>query len=158
MAAPVFIAGQHTATLGGSPIGMTKAGFHLRTTLHEDPIQTDEGGQTTLDAVNAGGDVYCMLDWCEYTKVITAIQSQIADDGQFQSLIGTLKSAIANALVLTPVAGLGNTRVLTATKAVVVTDLDFVIARKLREGPLTLRLQPDLALSGTDYGRAYKWA
>lgn len=157
MAAPEFIAGQYTATLGGDPIGMTKQGFRLQATIHEDPIQTDEMGQTTVDAVNAGADVLCMLDWCEYQKVMDAIANQITSDGQFQDKIGTLKSLDSVSLVLTPVAGLGNTRVFTATAATVVTNLEYAISRKLREGPLTLALRPDLALSGTDYGRCYKW-
>ncbi len=158
MAAPVFIAGQYTATLGAAPIGMTRAGFHLATTIHEDPIQTDEMGQTTVDAVNAGADTLCTLDWCEYSKVLTALATQITSDGQFQSLVGSLKSLIANVLVLTPVSGLGNTLVFTATKAVVVSNVEYSISRGLRQGPLTLALRPDLSLSGTDYARAYKWA
>ena len=156
-AAPGFTAGQFTGQLDDNPIGMTKQGFRIASTLHEDIIQTDEGGQAILDSVNAGADVFVTLDWCEYTKVVAAIGGQITDDGQFMDKIGTLKNADAMELVLTPVAGLGNTKLFRGYKALIVTNLEYMINRGLRQGPLTMRLSPDFSLSGADAGRHYKW-
>ncbi len=160
MSTPVFIAGQYTGTLGGAEIGMTREGYHIRVQMHEAQMQTDEGGQSNIDGTDQGGDVTVTLDWCEYDKVYAALTTQSpALTGMPLANVGKLSSTLSQALVLTPIAGLSATaKTFTATKARVVTDIDFMINSKIRTGPLTLRLLPDFSLSSANYGRTHVWS
>ena len=162
MAAPFLIAGMCTATFNGIDIGLTAKGFSFHAKMHSDPIHGDMGGSTPLDEIEMGGEVEVTLDSIEYDKMIAVVAATAGADnpvwsGTPMDNVGKLLSNRAKALILTPVAGRGATKRLTATKAVCTSDIEFMMNNGLKQGPVTFKLLPDTSLVGADYGRTHKW-
>jgi len=174
MAAPGFVAGSYSAVLGSAAIGTTRDGFHFRGAMHRDPIVVDEYGASEVDNVDSGGDVEITLDWCDYAAVAAAlgVSQNAVLSGLPATNVGKLGSAMAQTLTLTPAswttagtAGPAGTPIVAAAYsgifyaklAQVVTDISFMLNHKMRNGPLTLKLLPDLSGTSANLGRTHKW-
>jgi hypothetical protein len=156
-----YIAGHYTGTYkapAGSAltIGTTREGFRLRETHHSQQILTDDGGEAPVDGVQQGTEVLLSLDYVEYDS-IRAVLYAANVRGQPKANVGKLLSALAGQLVLTPAAGTpaetldvsGNSWVF--YKAIIDSDIETLLASKLRQGPCTFRCYPDPAT-----GKAYE--
>lgn len=152
-----FIAGHYAATWNGTSIGTTREGFHLKETLHDEHILTDDGGDAPVDGVQRGTECMITLDYVEYDSIKPALYAQTGTPGDVMTNVGKLLTTLAKSLVLTAKAGtsaatvVGAIATLTATKAIVVSDIDTLMASKLRQGPITLRLLPDSASANKAY-------
>ncbi len=146
------ISGPYTATLGGSSIGMTEEGFRLQVSLHQENVMADDFGDAPIDAVQRGVTYRVQLISIEYDLIKAAMQRQINALGESKTHVGKLLTGLAQSLVLTAVAGTpadaaGMLKTLTATKAILVSDIEVLLAAKCRKGPVTFQLFPDPAVS-----------
>jgi hypothetical protein len=148
-----FIAGPYTAQYnGGDNIGRTENGFRIRVTVHEEPIRTDDGGDSIIDGVNRGADTIVELDYVEYEKIKAAMfASGPVAEGAPLTNVGKLCTSLAKALVLTPVAGTTATGTYTFHKALVRGDINILLASRLKKGPLSFLCYPDPANSNKAY-------
>lgn len=148
----MFVTGPYTATFkpqGGSAtdIGATEDGFEVIETPHFDPIRTDGGGDSTINAIHRGGDTVVRLTASEW-DLITLLSFNAYPTGNPIPNVGFLMSALAGELVLTPKA---QTTAATAGKtwtfylAYVESDIPALLAARQRRVPLTLRCLPDPA-------------
>jgi hypothetical protein len=65
--------------------------------------------------------------------------------------VGKVLVGLASALVLTPAAGVTAVETFTFHKAIVESDIETLLASKLRQGPCTFRCYPDPANSNKAY-------
>lgn len=148
----MFVAGPYSATYNGHTIGMTENGFNIRETVHEEVINTNDGGQTPIDAIQMGNDTIVEIDnYVEYDKIKAAIYSQIVQ-GQPLANVGKLVSSLSAVLVLTPM--LTTTPPMstyTFTLASVNGDIRTLLSSHLRKGPITFRVLPDPDISNKTY-------
>ena len=162
----MFIAGHYTATYdplgptsGGTSasIGATRDGFHLRETLHDQPINADYAGEVPVDAINQGAEVSVTLDYIEYDLILPALYAHSAA-GQGLNNVGQSLVALSGLLTLTPASGTpayGNSALpYIFDKAIVSSDIDTLLASKLRQGPITFHCYPDPAHSNQAYRRS----
>lgn len=152
-----FISGSYTATYNGNSIGSTEDGFRIQVQQHHEDIRTDDYGDVPVDGVQRGVSYQISLVGMEYNLVKAAMAKQGNALGASKDNVGKLLSSLAASLVLTatsgtPAASAGNIQTLTATKAILITDFEVLLASRVRKGPLTFRLLPDPAVSG---GKAY---
>lgn len=151
-----FVAGHYTATWSGSDIGTTRDGFRLREIHHAEMIVVDEGGDVPVDGVIRGTEALVQLDWVEYTKIKAALYAQAAQ-GNILASVGLLMSGKAATLVLSAASGtpaflvVGAIKTLTATKAIIESDIEQILAARLNQGPATFRLLPDSGASNVAY-------
>lgn len=152
-----FVSGSYTATYGGSSIGTTEDGYRVQVQQHHEDIRTDDYGDVPVDGVQRGVSYQVTLVGMEYNLVKAAMAKQASALGESKTNVGKLLSGLAASLVLTATSGTpadtaGNIRSLTATKAILITDFELLLASRVRKGPLTFRLLPDPAVGG---GKAY---
>lgn len=164
-----FVAGSFTATYapgnygsgGGSAadIGHTREGFTERREVHKQPIKTDQGGESEVDAVHMGQDILVTLDWVEYGKIRAALEAA-EPAGKAFDCVGKLASKLAGPLVLTPrpgttAAALANhTGARTYHLAVIEGSTEILFSSRLRQGPLTFRCYQDPNNSNKIYTQA----
>ncbi len=142
------IAGHYSATLGGTSIGKTEDGFRLRVINHHEPVHSDDFGDVPVDGIQRGVEYQLTLTSVEYDLIQAAIIRQGNALGESNTNVGKRLRDLAQQLVLTATAGTpaaGSIGTLTATKAIVVSDLEVLLAAKLRKGPVTFHLFPDPA-------------
>ena len=144
-----FLAGRYTATLGASALGQTKDGFRVSHSSFEQPITGDAMAQTVQDAVHQGAEMHVAFTGIEYNaagmqNAFWPFSSTIYDMG----VIGRLRSAIADSLVLTAVAGTPAAAA-PATATFLLTQLaagfpvELLFATALREVPLRFAVLPN---------------
>lgn len=146
-----FIAGHYDATWGDTPvdIGTTREGFRLLETHHAEMIVTDDFGDAPVDGVQRGTEARLSLDYVDYTLMAAPLYAQ--NPAGTNDNVGKLLTGLAEQLVLTAVAGTpafliaGGIKTLTAIKAIVVSDLETLMAARVRQGPCTFHLLPDPA-------------
>jgi hypothetical protein len=146
------ISGPYTATLGGTGIGMTEEGFRLSVVTHQEFVNSDDHGDAPFEAIQRGVTYRIQLIAIEYDLIKAAMAQQINGIGESKTHVGKRLTGLAQTLILTAAAGTpadaaGMIKQLTATKAVIVTDFDILLAAKCRKGPVTFQLFPDPAVS-----------
>lgn len=140
------IAGHYDATWDGDDIGSTRDGFRLRETMHAEMILDDEYGDAPVDGVNRGCEVLITLDYIDYDLVKDAIYAHVGTEGDVLSNVGKLLTGLAKTLVLTAKTGTpaaSGIATLTADKAIIVSDVETLLASRLRQGPITFRCFPN---------------
>jgi hypothetical protein len=142
-----FVAGHYAATYSAADIGTTKDGFTLKMVNHQEMITVDDFGDAPVDAVQRGTEYQLVLAWAEYDLIKPVIAGQQVFGGT-KANVGKLLRPLSAQLVLTAVAGTpaataGNIATLTATQAIVVSDVDILLAARHRHGPLTFHLFPN---------------
>lgn len=151
-----FVAGAYNATWNGTPIGGTENGFNKREIFFHEPVNSDAFGRMEVDGVQEGSDVLITLDSIEYNAIEAAIYAQTGTAGAGNANVGKLLSSLAKQLVLTPVGGTtvtGSGHTWTFPLAIIVDDVQTLLSRRLRKGPLTFRCFPNYS-SGTLYTTA----
>lgn len=151
------ISGPYSATLGGTSIGMTEDGYRLQATFHHEDVISDDYGDGPIDGVQRGVTYRLQLISIEYSLIKAAYERVVGALGESHTNVGKLHTALAQSLVLTaaagtPAAGSGFLATLTATKALLVTDIEILLASKTRKGPCTFKLYPDPAVGS---GKAF---
>ena len=144
-----FIAGRFTATLGASALGQTRDGFTVESSLFEQDITGDALAQTVQDTVLQGAEMFVGCTGIEYNaagmqNAFWPLSATIYDMG----VIGRLRSAVADSLVLTAVAGTPAAAVpATATFLLAMLAAGFPVgllfAPALRTVPLRFRVLPN---------------
>ncbi len=147
-----IISGPYTATFNGTSIGMTEDGFRIGVQLHHEDVRSDDFGDGPVDAIQRGVTYQVQCVSIEYDLIKAAIAKQVNALGESKTNVGKRLTDLAAPLVLTAVTGTpadsaGNIRTLTATKAILVTDVEILLAARCRKGPVTFRLLPDPAVS-----------
>jgi len=139
-----FIAGHYNATWNGANIGTTEGGFRLQMTNHHETVLIDDYGDALADGVQRGVDYRITLEYVEYDLIKNAMKGQAGTFGAMSN-VGKFLSTLAAPLVLTAQAGTsaaGQIASLTASKAIIVSDTEVLLANSLRKGPLTFLLIP----------------
>lgn len=134
---------------GYTDIGSTREGFRLITTFHAQPVISDKSGEGWIDGVSQGADNILRCDYIDYDLIAAAAGQTTGTIGKTYDNVGKLLTAIAGTLALKAAAGTtaeteqgaGNAYIF--YRAVVMDDLEILLASKLRQGPLTFRLLPD---------------
>lgn len=131
-------------------VGSTKDGFNLRVSQHEQNIHDDAFGDAIPDMINEGQDHILQLTWIEYDKLIAGgLPFVQTPKGFVNSNVGKTLSSLSGAIEATPVPGTPAATVLGTGKSylfftcVPITDIEFMLNSKAREGPLTIRCLPD---------------
>lgn len=147
----VLISGAYTATWNGVSLGLFQGEGGLPTITSvgkSKPIASSNlYGNTTIDDIHLGRDMYFEAILMEYTKGLTSIWPFGSDWLSLGMPIGTLKRALARPLVLTAVAGTpasATPATLTATYAILSTDHQpkIVYGPELRTVPIRFQLFP----------------
>ncbi len=148
------ISGPYSATLAGTSIGMTEEGFELLPTFHAEMVMSDDFGDAPFDGVQRGVTYRLQLVSIEYDLIKAAYARQVNALGESKTNVGLLLTGLAQSLVLTAKAATpaaGQIATLTATKAIVVSDIRILLASKCRKGPVTFQLFPDPGVSNKAY-------
>ena len=146
-----FITGTYdVATWDNAPIGQTEAGFRVRKVQHKEDILTDSGGDAPVDGVIRGAEYEVTCDFVEYDALQTSGLLDAATlAGDAIARVGMLLVGQAHELILTAKAGTsaatldGVGRSWVFYKAIIVSDIDVLMANKLRKGPITIKAYPD---------------
>lgn len=154
-----FIAGAFSATWNNVDIGQTERGWNVENIVHEEPIHSDAAGDVPIDAVEQGVEVIVTCDFIEYTKLEAAIKATAGAIGGGFVNAGILRSTLAKALVLTPMALAATsasteaTKVFTFPLAIVADNFNILLSSKLRKGPLRFKAYPNPS-TGLTYTKA----
>lgn len=154
-----YISGHYACTYNGTSIGGTREGFRMIQTNHHQPVISDAAGEMQVDGVQQGADIIVELDYIEYDLILPALIAQVGAQGTCQANVGKLLSGLAKPLVLTAAAGtpaatLDGIKVYTFYLAIVVDDVEVLLASKLRQGRVRFRCFPDPAHSNNTYAYA----
>ena len=171
MAIETLVAGQYTSTYNSVAVGFTQSGFELtQETKAEMVNQTDIFGDSIIDFIHRGGNVYVMFESKVFKPgAITPFYPWGALGVMYTAAapLGRLGSAVAASLVMTGVAatpaqsagGSGLNRViasLTASKAILPPDsnLKLLFDMKVRNVPVRLLCLPTDDGAGVALGNA----
>jgi hypothetical protein len=149
--------GSGTSALGTtapsySDIGYSKDGIRVRQQLHHQEIRTDQGGMGIVNGVCMGQTIYAEFSHVSYSKIKAAIAAH-SPTGVLYTNVGKLLTHLAGPLVITPLAGtpwatelgVGKSRIL--YKALLVTDVDYLMGAGYSEGRCTFLALPDDGVS-----------
>ena len=166
MALYSFIAGRYSATYGlsgaGVDVGITNDGFRVRQEVHYEPInESDHYGQSTLDLIYRGGDVFLEFLAKVYgsvisTSAISAFWPWGAGLGILQTFgsgagplpIGRLAYDLNHQTVLTSTAGspaVSTPASLTALRTALAPNFrgELLFNSRLRQVPIQLQMLPN---------------
>jgi hypothetical protein len=159
-----YIAGHFNAfyspgTNSGTPtyqnIGSTREGIRHIVSFHEQAVADDAFGEAQPEAIQQGVDNTLRLDYVQYGMIKAALYTQTPEGG-CNANVGQPLTSLSGPLVLVPVAGtpaaadLGTGNCYIFYFASIVTDVEVLLASKLRQGPATFRAWPS-PLTGTVY-------
>lgn len=150
-----FVSGHYAATWNSVDFGTTKDGFRMTMVNHVEMITVDDYGDAPVDAVQRGAEYRLTFDYAEYDLIKPVVAGQ-TPFGEAKTNVGKLASGLAKSLVMTaqagtPAAGAGLIATLTATRAVVISDVEILLAAKHRQGPCTFHLFPDPGVSNKPF-------
>jgi hypothetical protein len=102
----MFVAGPYRATFNGVDLGVTQRGFELEHTFLEEIIQGDHLGESAVDSVYLGGDVFvnAVLQEADLNSVRAAIWPFSTVEGRV-GRVGRTYVDVALPLVLTVLTG-----------------------------------------------------
>ena len=104
MALGTFAPGPYTATYNSNDVGIVEGPRRVQRSLEMGDMRGDEYGQSVIDGVYQGGQVFVMMTFKEWTANIKSAIWPFDSDFGDMGVIGRIASNIASALVLTPVA------------------------------------------------------
>lgn len=144
-----FIAGQYTATLGGSTLGQINGGQTIEHTVFKRIITGDNHAKAAQDAVYQGEDVFIQYLLMEYNA--TSARAAFWPYGSTYltgGIRGRLDSAIYASLVLTALAGTpaaAAPATITCAKTILAEGfpVGILFAPDLREVPVRQRIYPN---------------
>lgn len=151
-----FITGHFTAKYNGSDLGESEQGWEIVEGHLVEDIITDSGGDAPVDGVQRGTRVEIRATYVEYDSIKAALYRANPRGATFTN-VGKLYTNLAARLILTPVAGttaeteLGVGKSIVFTKAIVVSDINTLLATRHRKGPITFRCYPDSSNSNKVY-------
>jgi len=154
MALATCISGPYTATWNSSDVGQQEDGFRLRQQVNKQIVRSNSYGDSAIDGVYRGGDVFLSFTGIEYS----AAKAVLWPYGSFGTMgqVGRLDqgSSLAAAAVLTAVAGTpaaATPASLTASQAIIDENLnsELLFASRLRVVPITMRCYPYTSSSNT---------
>jgi hypothetical protein len=154
-----LVAGQYTTTWNSVSVGVTRQGFELQQQVRQEVIaETDAYGESTIDFIYRGGDVFCQFISRSYAAGSTGpfwpwgggtlgVMSTAAVP------IATLASAVAQPLVLTVVANtpaVAAPNTLTGALSILAPNFNgnLIFDSRLRDVPVRHQFLPTAA-SGT---------
>lgn len=141
------ISGGYTAMYNGSNIGRTVNGFKIVANNHSEPVKTDDYGDVPADYVMRGTEYMVQLEYAEYALILAALNTAAATEGVASINVGLLASGIGKALVLTAIAGTPAAALATPTYtfpiAIILDDVDWMLANHRREGPVHFKCVPN---------------
>ena len=148
MALATVVAGPYTGTHNAASVGLTEDGFRLRQSVSKQLIRSDAYGDSVIDSVYRGGDVFLTFSGIEYSSAIAPWIIYGAGFG-VMGQVGRLDqgSTIAFSSVLTAVAGTtaqSAPATLTATQSIIDENFnqELAFAARGRFVPLTMRCYP----------------
>ncbi len=142
-----FIAGQYTATLGGSPVGQIEAGITIEHFVNKRLVTGDNQGDTPQDAIHRGHEYFAEFILMEYdVAVLVSVWNPYGAYGA-QGVVGAMDIASSNvaSLVLTAIS---NTTASASPASVIATrcilaegfPVRILFAPDLRDMPIRLRM------------------
>lgn len=147
MALATVVAGAYTAAYNSSDVGQQEEGFRLRWQFATQNIMSDTYGDTVIDSVLRGANVFLSFTGIEYSDA-AAVMWPVGTLG-LMGLCGRLVegSSLSKATVLTAVSGTtaaSTPATLTASKTFLSENAqnELLFANKARYVPIELRLYP----------------
>ncbi len=159
MAIATVVAGAYTGTYNSVAMGQQEDGFRLRMSFAEEEIRSNTYGDSVIDAVYRGGNVFLSGVFIESDSVLAkaavsplnpwGLGASVSGLG-FMGTVGRLAFGVSQAIVLTAVTGLSaasSIATLTATNSLLDQNLsqETVLANRARYIALTFRLFPYLS-------------
>ena len=147
-------------------IGQSLDGFNWKRIPHLQPVLVDEAGEVPVNAIQQGVEHFVTLTYVEYAKIKFALEAAVGSsvgatsdasagrvlpDQVSHELLDYHVNPNAGTLILVPKAGtsavgdLGSGKALFFPIAVVDTDVDLLLASKLRQGPCAFHCYPEPA-------------
>lgn len=154
MALDTFIAGRYSSTYNAVDCGITENGYELQQESNNQEIApSDAYGDSVLDLVYRGGQVFCQFEGKAYKAGIVTPFWPWSSIGAM-GLIGRLGSDVASAFVLTATASTpaaAAPATLTGTKSILASNFParLLFSSVLRTVPVRLRMLPYDSGSGT---------
>ncbi len=154
MALASCISGPYSATWNSSDVGQQEDGFRLRQSVNKQVVRSNTYGDSAIDAVYRGGDVFLSFTGIEYV----AAKAVLWPYGSFGAMgqVGRLDqgSSLVQSTVLTAASGTpaaATPATLTCAKSIVDENLnsELLFASRLRVVPITMRCYPYDNGSGT---------
>ncbi len=141
--------GAYWVTFSGSFVGLTEGPLQHEVTYSAEPVRASIGGDTVLDEVYTGVNMFCTIIFKEWSAATKAAFNPFSGTEGATGVIGRSKWDMASILLLTAVAGTPAATVGPATrtyaKAIVATDAsvlqEFVAGE--RNVPVTFRILPE---------------
>jgi len=156
MAFGTFAPGYYAMTYDGTDCGLVEGVRRLRRRAKGQPIVADKFGDTTLDGIYRGGDVFLQVTFKEWIakvrEIIWPYDSDFGDIGQ----CGRLWSDLAKAIVLTaqsgsPAATAGPATItFNLALAAEENDIEIVLGNEQRDIPVLFRCLPYTISSGRE--------
>lgn len=154
MALATVIAGGYTATYNAASMGQQEDGFRLRMSAAKEEIRSNTYGDSVIDSVYRGGNVFLTGVFIERDSVL--FKSTVSPLNPYgtamgnMGLVGRLDFGLAQAIVMTAIPSLSaaaSIGTLTATNAIIDQNLSTEISMANRASflPLTFRLYPYLS-------------
>jgi hypothetical protein len=140
-----LITGPYSASWNSVAVGKTREGFDLRWQWKKETITVDTYGDSVIDSIYRGADVFVLWLGVEYSSMTAVAWPYAATFGE-TGLLGRLdvgstmtKTMVMTSTALTPAAAAPAT--LTSTNSIVDDDqVESKFAMRLREVPVKLRL------------------
>ena len=149
MANITSISGAYTATLDGDSVGVVQDGFLLRYIPYSEQITADYFGQTRIEDIHQGADLYVEFTTLEFQEFLDTdnffpqFTHTLKTPTNFIADVGEAWEALAKQLVLTPTAGKSQDKIWTFYKALLVSDVDLLLSSRLTRLPLSFYIYPD---------------
>jgi len=165
---PAVINGAYTiAWDGANDLGNTENGFTIRVVPYFEEIRSDAGGDSLLNGIHRGADVFVDFDYLDYKElmdhdvmmpVVGTTDPPRDATGYVENYISTIGAQIlahAKVLVLAPLAISGGNAKNTYTfhKAYPISDFTTLLSMNFRRGPMTFQIFPDASQEGTATNR-----
>lgn len=148
MALATVVAGPYTTTFSGSSIGITEDGIMLNASFPEDEITGDAYGDSVIDTVRRGANVFLALVGIEYTAALPMAWPESSTFGRM-GVTGRMGEGMSVATVLTSTASTSAAAApatLTSSKTLLSRDsqTQLQFAARGRKVPVQLRCFPYL--------------
>ena len=150
-----LVPGSYAATYKGQSIGETEGVKRLQIMPHGREVRADKYGESIVDVIDRGQDVYVQMILKEWNANVEAVIWPFGTTfGTPLVVSGRLWSALAGALVLTPLTGTpadtvgpGETTAITFALAIVApnTLIDIPLGSDQRDVPITFLCLPSSA-------------
>ena len=148
MAIDTFIAGPYTATFNSADVGITEEGYRIsQEASYQEISPSDAYGDTVLDLIYRGGNVFCRYDSKAYKAGSIAAAWPFASLGALGT-VGTLMAGagtpLTKSFVMTRVLTQSTPTSITATRACLAKNfpVELLFDSKLRTVPVRKQFLP----------------